>query len=408
MSKATRAGGCGFTAMNYLGAPQIAFDHTERGGGGDINVKDLMSAFEKRDEKLIAELATVQVKTAAVAEQLAQIEQRIAEGDGGSFQSRDTGATVGEQFINSENVKGLLETANRRGKADLQLKASLTSLTTDAAGSVGAGMARSRDNMVLLPQRRLTVRSLLPQIQITTGAVEVPVQKDRNNNAAMVAEGTAKPQSDIQLELKTFNARTIAHWMKASRQVLDDVPQLRGIVDNELLQGLGLKEEGQLLNGDGTGQNLFGMVPQATAYSAPIAIASATSIDTIGLALLQNALAEYPADGIIMNPADWLYIRLLKDAGGNYIFGEPGQTVEPRLFGVPVIATPAMAVDKFLVGQFQTAATIYDRWDARVEIATENEDDFIKNMLTILAEQRLAFAVKRPLALTYGDFGRVA
>ncbi|MCZ4344493.1 phage major capsid protein [Devosia neptuniae] len=394
--------------MNYLGAPQIAFDHTERGGGGDINVKDLMSAFEKRDEKLIAELATVQVKTAAVAEQLAQIEQRIAEGDGGSFQSRDTGATVGEQFINSENVKGLLETANRRGKADLQLKASLTSLTTDAAGSVGAGMARSRDNMVLLPQRRLTVRSLLPQIQITTGAVEVPVQKDRNNNAAMVAEGTAKPQSDIQLELKTFNARTIAHWMKASRQVLDDVPQLRGIVDNELLQGLGLKEEGQLLNGDGTGQNLFGMVPQATAYSAPIAIASATSIDTIGLALLQNALAEYPADGIIMNPADWLYIRLLKDAGGNYIFGEPGQTVEPRLFGVPVIATPAMAVDKFLVGQFQTAATIYDRWDARVEIATENEDDFIKNMLTILAEQRLAFAVKRPLALTYGDFGRVA
>ncbi|WDR00881.1 phage major capsid protein [Devosia sp. J2-20] len=394
--------------MNYLGAPQIAFDHTERGGGGDINVKDLMSAFEKRDEKLISELATVQVKTAAVAEQLAQIEQRIAEGDGGSFQSRDTGATVGEQFINSENVKGLLETANRRGKADLQLKASLTSLTTDAAGSVGAGMARSRDNMVLLPQRRLTVRSLLPQIQITTGAVEVPVQKDRTNNAAMVAEGAAKPQSDIQLELKTFNARTIAHWMKASRQVLDDVPQLRGIVDNELLQGLGLKEEGQLLNGDGTGQNLFGMVPQATAYSAPITIASATSIDTIGLALLQNALAEYPADGIIMNPADWLYIRLLKDAGGNYIFGEPGQTVEPRLFGVPVIATPAMTVDKFLVGQFQTAATIYDRWDARVEIATENEDDFIKNMLTILAEQRLAFAVKRPLALTYGDFGRVA
>jgi HK97 family phage major capsid protein len=89
------------------------------------------------------------------------------------------------------------------------------------------------------------------------------------------------------------------------------------------------------------------------------------------------------------------------------LFGAPGSNVPPVLFGLPVVETPAISVDKFLVGNFQRAATLYDRWTPRVEVSTEHADFFTRNMVAILAEQRLALAVKNSAALTYGDFGNV-
>ena len=76
------------------------------------------------------------------------------------------------------------------------------------------------------------------------------------------------------------------------------------------------------------------------------------------------------------------------------------------LFGLPIVATQAMAVDKFLVGNFAAAATLYDRWTPRVEVSTEHSDFFVKNpVAAILAEVRIGLAVRRPAALTYGISG---
>jgi HK97 family phage major capsid protein len=216
----------------------------------------------------------------AIKEQVAEMEQKYGRGGGGSdFIVPDT---LGKKFVESERFTDFIEGGFHRsksGRIDLTVEASLTSLTTDAAGSVGAARSPAyRDALVPLEQRRLTVRDLLPVIQITSGAAEVPVHKGRTNNAAMVAECTAKPQSDIQFELKTFTPREIAHWMKASRQVLEDAPQLMGLIDSELIYGLKLKEKAQLLSGDNTGQNLHGMIPQATAYAAPTVIATSTCL----------------------------------------------------------------------------------------------------------------------------------
>src|SRR5690606_29707971 len=126
------------------------------------------------------------------------------------------------------------------------------------------------------------------------------------------------------------------HYAKASRQILDDAAQLRTYIDGRLRYGLAFKEEAQLLNGDGTGQNLLGIVPQATAYSAEFTPDSATAIDTMRLAMLQAALAEYPATGHVMHPTDWARIELTKDAGGQYIIGVPQGTASPTLWGLPV------------------------------------------------------------------------
>ncbi len=354
------------------------------------------SLKEKADDALL--------KLNGLNEQMAELEQKMARGAKGGD---DAQKSAGELFANDEKVKSFLAGDPSSGKVDVRMKATLTSLTTDAAGSVGDAIANTRlPGLLALPQRRLTVRDLLSQGQMDGNTLEYVKETGFVNNAAPVAEGAAKPSSDMKLDLVTTSAKVIAHWMKASKQVLSDISQLRSIIDQRLLYGLAYVEEAQLLNGDGTGQNLNGIIPQATAYSAPITLSSPTSIDMIRLMMLQAALAEYPATGVVLHPSDWAWIETLKDTTGRYIIGNPQGTINPTLWGLPVVATQAMTVDKVLVGAFKLGAQVFDRWDARVETGFVN-DDFTKNLVTILAEERLALAVYRPEAFIYGDFGRV-
>lgn len=355
------------------------------------------SVKEKADEAL-----TKMNELQATVDTMAQ---KLARGDGGD--EREAVKSLGERFVEDETVKSWLHASPSKGKVDIRLKATLTSLTTDAAGSVGDAINATRLPGVLpLPQRRLTVRDLLSQGRMDGNALEYVKETGFTNNAAPVAEGAAKPESDLKFDLVTTSAKVIAHWMKASRQVLDDIAQIRSIIDQRLIYGLAYVEEAQLLNGDGTGQNLNGIIPQATAYSAAFTPASATAIDTLRLAMLQAALAEYPATGTVLHPTDWARIELTKDADGRYIIGNPQGSIAPTLWGLPVVATQAMTVDKFLTGAFRLGAQIFDRWDARVEVGYVN-DDFTKNLVTILAEERLALAVYRPEAFIYGDLGFV-
>jgi len=352
---------------------------------------------EKADESLL--------KMNALTEQVADIEQKLARGGGNKNTPEKT---IGEQFVEDQGVKDWAQSSPSKGKADVRFKATITSATTDTAGAAGAAVETTRlPGILALPQRRLTVRDLISPGRMDGNALEYVRETGFTNSAAPVAETAAKPESDLKFDLVTTSAKVIAHWMKASRQILDDFSQLRSIIDQRLLYGLAYVEEGQLLNGDGTGQNLHGIIPQATAYAAAFTPDAPTAIDTLRLAQLQAALAEYPATGHVMHPTDWARIELEKDTTGRYIIGNPQGMIGPTLWGLPVVATQAIAVDKFLTGAFRLGAQLFDRWDARVEAGFVN-DDFIKNLVTILAEERLALAVYRPEAFIYGDLGYVA
>lgn len=355
------------------------------------------SLKETADEALI--------KMNSLSEQVAEIEQKMARV--GAIEGEEA-KSFGEQFVESDGFKAFADSGFSKGArgADIRIKATLTSVTTDTDGAVGAAIAPTRLPGILeLPQRRLTVRDLLSQGRMDGNTLEYVKEKGFNNNAAPVAEGELKPDSDIQFELVTTSAKVIAHWMKASRQVLSDISQLRSIIDQRLLYGLAYVEEDQLLNGDGTGQNLHGILPQATAYAVPSGLTAptpTTAIDVLRIAMLQAALAEYPATGHVLNPIDWASIELTKDGEGRYIIANPQGTVAPTLWGLPVVATQAMDPGTFLTGAFQLGAQVFDRWDARIEAAYV-EDDFVKNLVTILAEERLALAVYRPEAFITGD-----
>lgn len=311
--------------------------------------------------------------------------------------------SFGERFVDDERVKAFINNEPTSGRIDARFKATITSATTNAAGSSGAGVTVTRLPGILeLAQRRMTVRDLISQGRMDGNSLEYVQETGFNNNAAPVAEGALKPSSDLQFSLVSTSAKVIAHWMKASRQILSDFSQLRSIIDQRLLYGLEFVEEQQLLNGDGTGQNLHGIMPQADAYAAPITIAAATAIDTLRLAALQAEIALFPATGYVLNPADWGGIELLKDTTGRYIIGNPQGTLSPTLWGKPVVTTPAMAAGDFLTGAFKLGAQVFDRWDARVEVGYV-DDDFIRNLVTVLAEERLALAVYRPEAFITGE-----
>lgn len=335
--------------------------------------------------------------------QLDELEQKMAR------RPNDTPNEVkslGCQFVESDQFKSLKGAAGQRGKANLEVKATITSLTTDAAGSAGDLVQTTRlPGIIAPPDRKLTIRDLLMQGRMDGNALEYVRETGFTNNAGMVAEGTKKPQSDIKFDLVSTTAKVIAHYMKASRQILDDASQLQSYIDGRLRYGLAFKEEQQILNGDGTGQNLLGIIPQATAYVRPAGVtpSSETIIDTLRYAMLQAVLAEYPASGHVLNPIDWASIETLKDSTGQYIIGNPQGAASPTLWRLPVVETQAITAGKFLTGGFSMGAQIFDRWLSRVEVATENEDDFINNLVTILAEERLALAVYRPEAFIYGD-----
>lgn len=343
------------------------------------------------------------VKLNEAKARLDELEQKMARRP---HEGREEVKSLGRQFVDSDSYKSLTGSAGQRGKANLEIKATITSATTDAAGSAGDLVQATRlPGIVGAPERKLTIRDLLMQGRMDGNSLEFVQETGFTNSAAPVAEGALKPQSDIKFDLKSTTAKVIAHYMKASRQILDDASQLQSYIDGRLRYGLAFKEEQQILNGDGTGQNLLGIVPQATAYvrSAGVTTTAESKLDTLRFAMLQAILAEYPASGHVLNPIDWAAIETLKDTSGQYIIGNPQGGLNPTLWGLPVAETQAIASGKFLTGAFSMGAQIFDRWASRVEVATENEDDFVKNLVTILAEERLALAVYRPEAFIYGN-----
>jgi HK97 family phage major capsid protein len=316
----------------------------------------------------------------------------------------------GYQFIESDEFKAFqgLKSSDQAGKRiSIETKAIISSLSTDADGSVGDLVVPQRLGMLDPVERRLTIRDLLAPGRTNSGSIQYPQETGFTNNAATHTEtaGTAKPQSEMKIDLVTANVTTIAHWVLATRQILDDAPMLQSYIDRRLRYGLKLKEEAQLLNGGGTGTDLNGVYTQATALGAnPAVVSMPTQLDVLRVAMLQAFLAEFPPNGSVLNPIDWAKIEMLKDTAGAYIIGDPQKSGVKTVWGIPVVETQAMTVDKFLVGAFGMAAQIFDREDANVAVSTEDSDNFRKNLVTILAEERLALAVYRPEAFVKGDF----
>ncbi|HIF3241900.1 TPA: phage major capsid protein [Salmonella enterica] len=309
--------------------------------------------------------------------------------------------TVGQQVISAEALKTFSASVEGGKRVSIPVNAALIS------SGVAEGVVEPQrlPGIDTAPKQRLFIRDLIAPGRTSSPAIFWVQQTGFTNKAAVVAENTTKPYSDITFATKITPVTTIAHMFKASKQILDDFAQLQSTVDAEMRYGLKYVEEQEILFGDGTGVHLHGIVPQASAFSAEFRVEQQNGIDDLRLAMLQAQLARFPASGHVLHFIDWAKIELTKDTLGRYILANPSGLTGPTLWGLPVVATEAAAFKgKFLTGAFNAGAQIFDREDANVVISTENADDFEKNMISIRCEERLALAVKRPEAFIYGSF----
>lgn len=339
----------------------------------------------------------------------------------GEVKVESTAKSIEEQFADSTGFKNAVaaKNAGERFAANVDLKVAGNVLES----GTGAGTVVPTYLPGIVPTlfRRLTVAQLMPNAGISSPTLIYMQETAVTNSAATVAEGAAKPLSDITIAQVTENVRKIANTGKISDEMLDDASYVAGYFQGRLVLFVQLAEEDQLLNGNGTAPNLTGLLNRsglATAVAVP-----GTPTQTDRLDSLYDQISAIRAssflepDGIVMNPTDWKTIRLNKDANSQYFGGGPftgaygngsaaadsGNLGEnPDVWGCRVVVTPAIAAGTALVGAFGTGAQVFRRSGITVEMTNSNEDDFKNNLVAMRAEERLALAVYRP-----GAFGKV-
>lgn len=341
-----------------------------------------------------------------MAAELAEMQQKQARRPGAD-ENANQHKTAGELFVASTEFQNA-KADGRLSRKGANISVEMKQVTTLDASAGQLLTPNVQNGMIMTPQRRMTIRQLLAPGRTDKPSIQYFRELLFTNNAAPVVEGTRKPESDITFEDALARVIKIAHFIKATTEAMDDIPQLQSIIDQRLRYGLAYAEEQQLLNGSGVGNNLLGLFTQATPYAAPFAVAAETPLDRLRLAMLQAEMALLPATGHVMSAWGWARIELAKDANANYVIGNAQGQIQPTLWGLPVVTSMAMANDSFMTGNFRDSAQIFDREQANVTISTENESDFVENKITILAEERLALIVTRPQAIIKGTFPTVA
>lgn len=281
-------------------------------------------------------------------------------------------------------------------------------LESKAVPTIGAGVLQADRLADVVRQTEFPRRRLRDVLQVsTTGASSVEyVQISTYTDASTpVAESAAKPEATMATTLLTAPVRTLAVHMPVTEQQLQDVPQIQSMIDNELLNDLARLEEKQFMYGSGAGENLQGILPLAgvplIARTAPLAT---QNLDRIKIGSTDVMIAGYEPNAVAIHPIDWEGIVLLKATDNNYLWQvvtDP-QTGQQRVWGLAVVETTAMKnpanLQRYLlVGDFVRGATVFDRQAASVQVGWINAQ-FTQNLRTVRAEERLAFAIKRPTA----------
>jgi HK97 family phage major capsid protein len=269
---------------------------------------------------------------------------------------------------------------------------------TDATGGVAVVNDRRLDILDIARQRPRSVLDLVNQSTTNSDLVEYIIQDARTNAAAVVSEYTGgnfglKPESNMTFDIKTAAVKTIATWVAVSRQILNDAPRLRQLIDNELTYMVELILENTLV----TDMLAWtGIQSRVHATSGARFDAADNIADSLRRAITDLYLEFYQPDGIILNPAQGETLELLKDDNNQYMRVYDSATM--RLWRVPVVETAAMTAGTALVGNFKLGVTVWDREQTQI-LTGQPSDYFLRNAFAILAELRAAWAVTRPLAL---------
>jgi len=372
---------------------QSAIDEANRLGGLTAETKTEVDKALAKQGELMGRLDEIEASSRELA-------QRVANGHRGGLGGVQT---LGQLVMASaeEKIRALAK-SGVHGDASLGVFNAITS----APASGGALLPERRESEIISePEKKLVVKDL-----ITVGETDQPLIKyfrevSRTGAAGIVPDDgvTVKPLIDKTWDSASAEVKTIAGRMEIHKHMLDDIPALRSDIDTTLTYEVNKVENAQILAGDGVGENMSGLIANATAYAQTgREPTGATMLDRLRLGILQVAAAGYVVDAQVLNIWDWAAAEMLKDSTGRYIFGNPFDgSATPRLWGRRVVDTEDMPEGDFMTGAFKVAATYYERQGIEILLSSENRDNFDKNMLTVRGEKRGVVVVKRPLALCY-------
>lgn len=315
--------------------------------------------------------------------------------------------SLGQHVVNElgPKVKGKRGTQNVSVSAPEFKAAGDTHVTGGASGTFGGVLTAIDTNIVTAPRRALTIEDLLGAETVSGAAITYFVEGALEGGFGMVAEDGKKPQLKFADPTPVTEALAkIAGYIKESDELLEDLPWFASAVEGRLMYQLGLMVEDQLLNGSGTGGNLRGIL-QRSGVQVEASAAKADNPDAIFRATTKVQTGSgFAADGLVINPADYQALRLMRDAneqyfGGGFFSGQYGQggiVEQPPVWGLRTVVTPAITQGTALVGAFKQSASVLSKGGVRVDVTNTNEDDFIHNRVTMLAERRLGLAARRP------------
>ena len=352
-------------------------------------------------------------KLDAIQSQVDAIDKKMAERHTGNTEEPNLADTLKANDAIARMVK------DGSGRASIQLKGAdvarlferKTTITSSAVGVATSGVLQI-DRIAGITQearQALTVRDLLTARPTAMQVVDFVKVNAPMKIASPQVEASDKAENAVTFTSASEKVRTIATWIPATKQILADFGELAGYLNSTLPYYVNLEEELQLLSGDGSGENLHGLIPQASAFSTSLLSASAgwTKLDIIGRAIQQIEVAkEIPPSFVVLNPKDWWDIRLTKDQYGRYILGDPQiPMTRPQIFGLDLVSTTSISSGTFLAGSGNAVASeIRDRMEMQIEISTEHSDYFVKNLVAVRAEKRVALIVKRAASYITGTF----
>lgn len=327
---------------------------------------------------------------------------------------------VGLQFIESAewkqmNERGMFNSNNTPVAFSVPLDNGTRMMGESKAlmysdSAVGGGLVFNdrRPGIIDILQRQLDVLDLIPRVPTGSDTIEYVREDTFTNAAAFTAEATAttgttgtKPESALAYSTQTSPVRTMAHWIAVTNRMLGDAPSLRGLINQRLLLGLDLTLETQIVNGNGSGENLTGIMNTAgtliqgmgTDNPADAIYKGRTQVMVTGLAR---------PNAVVIHPNDWQGIRLMRENAatgtlGGYLYGDPSVAGPMTIFGMPVVEALGAVEGTSIVGDFAIGCTLFDREQGNIRTGLIN-DQFVRNLQTILAELRVAFIVWRPSA----------
>lgn len=355
----------------------------------------------KVSETLLAKFADLEKKNTELNDQFTTLAQK-----GFKIESKEAPKSLGQQFTDSAAFKSMKDGVS--GRARIELKNTIIGEGGSPADPVDT--LNPADRMVgIVPGafRSLSLLDFIPTGVTTSNLVEYTRDAGFTNDAVETREGAQKPESDQDFELISVPVRTIAHFIKISKQVMDDAPAVATYIDRRLRHGVLNRLQTQVVNGNGTSPNIAGIL--ATGNSTTVTAATADNdFDFANKLKYAVIAAEYSPSVYMINPADWGRMeRLKKGTGDASYIGQEGAInylqngLIPTLWGLPVVASNAIPLGT-LICAASDAMMMWQRSGVVVEAFEQDGDNVQKNLVTIRAEMRGAFSVFQAAAVQKG------